>query len=79
MVGQRGPLENRARSATVTAASPMLTWAIARERFLGVVGGNPALAARMHEEVAKRYEKEEKPLSAAAAPSACSEAARGSR
>ncbi len=57
VVGERGPLENRARSATVTAASHMLTWAISRERFLGVVGGNPALAARMHEEVAKRYEK----------------------
>jgi CRP-like cAMP-binding protein len=33
----------------------MLTWAISRERFLGVVGRNPALAERMREEVARRY------------------------
>ena len=40
---------------TVTAATHMLTWAISRERFLGVVGRNPALAERMREEVARRY------------------------
>ena len=55
VVGERGPLENRARSATVTAVTHMLTWAISRERFLGVVGRNPALAERMREEVARRY------------------------
>jgi signal-transduction protein with cAMP-binding, CBS, and nucleotidyltransferase domain len=55
VVGERGPLENRARSATVTAATHMLTWAISRERFLGVVGRNPALAERMREEIARRY------------------------
>jgi hypothetical protein len=54
VVGERGPLENRARSATVTAVSHMLTWAISRERFLGVVGRNPALADRMREEIARR-------------------------
>ena len=57
VVGERGPLENRTRSATVTAVSHMLTWAISRERFLGVVGRNPALAERMREEVARRYER----------------------
>jgi cytochrome P450 len=57
VVGERGPLENRARSATVTAVTHMLTWAISRERFLGVVGRNPALADRMRDEIAKRYEK----------------------
>ncbi len=57
VVGERGPLENRARSATVTAVTHMLTWAISRERFLGVVGRNPALAERMRAEIAQRYEK----------------------
>jgi cytochrome P450 len=57
VVGERGPLENRARTATVTAVTHMLTWAISRERFLGVVGSNPKLAERMREEVAKRYER----------------------
>ena len=55
VVGERGPLENRARSATVTATTHMLTWAISRERFLGVVGRNPELAERMREEIARRY------------------------
>lgn len=55
VVGERGPLENRARSATVTAATHMLTWAISRERFLSVVGRNPDLAERMREAVAQRY------------------------
>jgi cytochrome P450 len=55
VVGERGPLENRARTATVTAVTHMLTWAISRERFLGVVGSNPKLAQRMREEVARRY------------------------
>ena len=55
VVGERGPLEDRPRSATVTAVTHMLTWAISRERFLGVVGRNPALAERMREEVARRY------------------------
>ncbi len=57
VVGERGPLENRARSATVTAVTHMLTWAISRERFLGVVERNSALAERMRAEIAKRYEK----------------------
>ena len=56
VVGERGPLENRARSATVTAVTHMLTWAISRERFLGVVGSNPKLAERMRQEITRRYD-----------------------
>jgi cytochrome P450 len=47
-------LEDRPRSATVTATSHMLTWTISRERFLGVVGRNPGLAERMRQAVARR-------------------------
>jgi CRP-like cAMP-binding protein len=55
VVGERAPLEGRPRSATVTAVTHMLTWAISRERFLAVIGCNPALAERMRQEVARRY------------------------
>ncbi len=56
VIGERGPLEDRPRSATVIALTHMLTWAISRERFLGVVRRNPELAERMRKEVARRYQ-----------------------
>lgn len=53
--GERGRLEDRPRSATAIALTHMLTWAISRERLLGVVRRNPGLAERRREEVERRY------------------------
>jgi hypothetical protein len=55
VVGERGPLEGRPRSATVTATTHVNTWAISRERLLGVVSRNAMLAERMREAMRERY------------------------
>ena len=47
VVGERGLLEERARSATVTAEGDMTTYAISRERFASVLGKNSKLAEAM--------------------------------
>ena len=48
VVGERGVLMDVARSATVTAVTHMITYAISRERFRSVVDGNPAAREWMH-------------------------------
>jgi len=55
VVGERGPLERRARTATVTATTHMTTWAISRERLLGLAAASAAAAARMYEDLHRRY------------------------
>jgi cytochrome P450 len=55
VVGERGPLEGRARTATVTATTHMTTWAISRERLLGLAADSTAAADRMYEEIHRRY------------------------
>lgn len=55
VVGERGPIEDRARSATVTAASQVATFALSRERLEQVVAGNPAAEAHMKTLLAQRY------------------------
>jgi len=56
VVGERGPLEGRPRSATVAATTHMTTWAISRDRLLAIVSRNANLAARLREEMARRYD-----------------------
>jgi CRP-like cAMP-binding protein len=55
VVGERGVLEESARSATVTANGHMLTWAISRERLLALVQQNPDARARMLSYMRSRY------------------------
>ena len=55
VVGERGPLEGRVRTATVTASTPMTTWAISRERLLALVAQSRAAADGMYEELHRRY------------------------
>jgi CRP-like cAMP-binding protein len=55
VVGERGPLEGRTRTATVTATQRMATWAISRERLLALVKRSPAAADGMYEEIFHRY------------------------
>jgi cytochrome P450 len=55
VVGERGPLEGRARTATVTASTRTTTWAISRERLLALVARSPAAAGGMYEEIRRRY------------------------
>ena len=55
VVGERGPIEGRPRSATVAATTHMTTWAISRDRLLAVVSRNATLGTRLREEIARRY------------------------
>ena len=55
VVGERGPLEGRPRSATVAATTHMTTWAISRDRLLAIVSRNATLGARLREEMTRRY------------------------
>jgi hypothetical protein len=55
VVGERGVLLDTVRSATVTAMSQMITYAISRERLRSLVEGNPAVREWMLEEVRRRY------------------------
>jgi cytochrome P450 len=55
VVGERGVLEESARSATVTAKGHTLTWAISRERLLALVQRNPDARARMLSYMRSRY------------------------
>jgi cytochrome P450 len=54
VVGERGPLEGRARTATVTASTHMTTWAISRERLLALVAHSQGAADGMYQEL-QRY------------------------
>jgi cytochrome P450 len=55
VVGERGPIEDLPRAATVTATTHMITYAISRERLHQVMESNPAAAAAMKALVAERY------------------------
>jgi len=55
VVGERGPLEGRARTATVTAATRLTAYAISRERLLALVARSPVAAEGMYEELRRRY------------------------
>jgi CRP-like cAMP-binding protein len=55
IVGERGPLENRPRTATVRAVTSMVTYAISRESLLGLAGRSAAARAGMMGYVRSRY------------------------
>lgn len=55
VVGERGVLLDTVRSATVTAMTHMITYAISRERLRALVDGNPAARTWMLEETHRRY------------------------
>jgi CRP-like cAMP-binding protein len=55
VVGERGLLEKRARTATVTADSEMISYAISRERLAAVLDKNPKLAEAMLAYTRERY------------------------
>ena len=56
VVGERGPLEGTARSATVTATSHMATYAISRARLLDLAAKSPTAAEGMFAYMRERYE-----------------------
>jgi hypothetical protein len=55
VVGERGVLLETVRSATVTAVTHMITYAISRERLSALVVGNPVAREWMLEETHRRY------------------------
>jgi CRP-like cAMP-binding protein len=55
VIGERGPLESRPRTATVRAASPMSTYVIARDSLIELVRRNPDAARWMMSEIRRRY------------------------
>ena len=54
-VGERGPIEDLPRAATVTAATHMLTYAISRERLRRLMEANPTAAKHMRDLLSERY------------------------
>jgi NAD(P)-dependent dehydrogenase (short-subunit alcohol dehydrogenase family) len=55
VVGERGPIEGLPRSATVTAATQVLAYAISKDRLGEIVETNPGAAAHMHRLIRARY------------------------
>jgi cytochrome P450 len=55
VVGERGILLETVRSATVTATSHVITYAISRERLQALVGANPEAKEWMLDEMRRRY------------------------
>ena len=55
VVGERGVLLDTVRSATVTAMTHMITYAISRERLRALVAGNGAAHDWMLQEIRRRY------------------------
>jgi cytochrome P450 len=55
VVGERGVLLDTARSATVTAMTHMITYAISRERLRELVARSPATRKWMLDEIRRRY------------------------
>lgn len=55
IVGERGVLLEAPRSATVTAVTHMITYAISRQRLRTLIDGDPAVRAWMLEEMKNRY------------------------
>jgi cytochrome P450 len=55
VVGEKGPLEDRPRAATVTASTHMITYAISREHLTRLLEESPAAAQAMRDELRRRY------------------------
>jgi CRP-like cAMP-binding protein len=55
VVGERGLIEGRARTATVAATTHVNTWAISRERLLALLERSPGAKTGMLEYVRRRY------------------------
>jgi len=55
VVGERGLLEDAPRSATVTATSHMITYAISRQRLLALVEESPTAREGMFASMRRRY------------------------
>ena len=55
VVGERGPITNRPRAATVTAHTSMFTYAIPREQLREIVETSPVAATVMRDELLRRY------------------------
>jgi CRP-like cAMP-binding protein len=55
VVGEKGPIENRPRRATVRAATEMVTYAISREDIQGLMERSPKAADVMRDELLRRY------------------------
>lgn len=55
VVGERGPIEGRTRSATVIARGPVTTWAVSRERLLSFARRSPMAASGMFDHLGRRY------------------------
>jgi len=60
VVGERGVVLDTVRSATVTAASHMITYAVSRDRLRALVEGNPEVRDWMIEDMRRRYPNLEK-------------------
>jgi hypothetical protein len=56
VVGERGPILDQARAATVTATSHVITFAISRDRLHEVMASNPDAAREMTKILAARYD-----------------------
>lgn len=56
VVGERGPLEDKVRSATVTATSHMVTYAISRERLLALADRSPTARGGMFAYIREHYD-----------------------
>lgn len=57
VIGEKGPLEQSPRAATVSALTHTITYAISREHLLQLVRESPAAAAAMRAELSRRYAK----------------------
>ena len=55
VVGERGLVLDALRSASVTATSHMITYAVSRELLQRVLDASPEVAAAMHAQVTQRY------------------------
>lgn len=55
VVGERGPIEQRLRSATVTATTHVLAYAISRDRLDALLTANPDVATHMRKLLQARY------------------------
>jgi NAD(P)-dependent dehydrogenase (short-subunit alcohol dehydrogenase family) len=55
VVGERGPIEDRPRAATVVATTRVLAYAVSRDRLTRLAELNPEAAAHMRRVVRERY------------------------
>lgn len=55
VVGERGPITGRPRAATVTAKTPIESYAIGRTAITALLERSPSAAATMRDELLRRY------------------------